>query len=125
MHEEMMQVVESTRYTLDAFLFVQRGLDFTVRRIHGDPDELDESVNRHVSGQDLCHGLRDYAIDQYGLMARTVLKTWGIQHCDDFGHIVWAMVEADLMQRTDEDNLEDFFGVFEFAEAFSPTLQLN
>jgi uncharacterized repeat protein (TIGR04138 family) len=126
-----MQVVRESDYPLDAFVFVQRGLDFTVRRIHGEldipPEELDQQqvADRHVDGETLCFGLRDYAKQQYGLMARTVLKRWNINSSEDFGQIVFAMVEAGLMHKTDDDTLADFSGVFDFRRAFDDELQLS
>ena len=118
MPKDLLTVVGETKYPLDAFLFVQRGLDFTVRRTHGEPKAGAKAGDRHVTGKILCTGLRDYAIDQYGLLARTVLQRWRITNCEDFGHIVFAMVEAGLMSKTEDDTLRDFAGVFSFDEAF-------
>jgi uncharacterized repeat protein (TIGR04138 family) len=129
--DDLMAVVNRTRYPLDAFIFVQRGLDYTVRREHGeldaDPEQLDpESLHdRHVDGRTLCYGLRDYAHQQYGLMARAVLKRWNIHNSEDFGHIVFAMVEAGLMHKTDEDSVDDFIDVFDLANAFDEQLELS
>ena len=105
-------------YPLEAFNFVREGLGHTAERLHGDPDALPE-LDRHVSGQQLCLGLRDYAIDQYGLLAPVVLEHWNIHRTEDFGRIVFGMIEAGLMSRTDEDTLDDFRGVYDFREAFS------
>ena len=129
--KELARVAATTAYPVDALLFIQRGLDFTVRRTHGEPLEStdpDEAVNledlnetsRHVTGEQLCWGLRDYAIDQYGLLARTILKRWHIRESADFGRIVFAMVDNGLMLKTDDDTLADFTDIFEFDEAFSP-----
>lgn len=89
--------------------------------IYGDAgmsgDTEDES--RHVSGQQLCVGLRDFAIVQFGALARTVLERWGVRKTEDFGKIVFAMIDAGLMRKTDEDTLEDFRDVYEFEEAFT------
>ncbi len=126
MMSELLRVVATTKYPLEAFIFVQRGLDYTVRGIHGDPeDQGEQSPTRHVSGQQLCNGLREFAVKQYGLLARTVLKRWQISSCEDFGHIVFAMVDAGLMHKSQGDTLRDFQGVFDFADAFSPQLSLN
>lgn len=129
---ELMHVVQQTRYPLDAFLFVQRGLDYTVCRTHGKMDLLEEQSHdseepssRHVSGQDLCRGLRDFAINEYGLLARTVLRRWNINTCRDFGEIVFAMVEGGLMHKTDNDTLRDFSDVFDFSTAFESGLLLG
>ena len=126
--KDLRSLARQTRYPLAAFLFVQRGLDHTVRQIHGEADdEADptERESRHVSGRDLCFGLRDFAVQQYGLLARTVLRRWRIERSEDFGHIVFAMVEAGLMHKTDEDTLDDFVDVFDFTHAFTPELSLS
>ena len=72
----------------------------------------------HVSGQDLCWGLRDYAQQRWGRIARTVLMGWGIEETFDFGRIVFAMIDDDFMQKQPSDSIEDFRDVFDFAEAF-------
>lgn len=126
MEQDLLQVVAATKYPLDAFAFLQRGLGFTVEQIHGEASEVDdESVSRHITGRQLCFGLRDYAIDQYGLMARAVLRHWRINGTEDFGRIVFAMVDAGLMHKTDEDCLDDFVDVFDFADAFTKRLELK
>jgi uncharacterized repeat protein (TIGR04138 family) len=105
-------------YPLEAFNFVREGLTYTAQQIHGEPEALPE-LDRHVSGQQLCLGLREYAIKRYGLLAPVVLEHWHIRRTDDFGRIVFAMIDAGLMSSTDDDTLEDFRGVFDFTEAFS------
>lgn len=128
MTKDLIELTRESRYPLDAFLFVQRGLDHTVRKTHGEEPRTDEQgqpVSRHVSGQQLCMGLRDFAIEQYGLLARPVLRRWGVTRCEDFGRIVFAMVQAGMMQKTDEDTLDDFANVFDFAEAFPTAMELS
>lgn len=109
-------------YSTACLPFIRDGLAHTVEMVHGRSEtelmEL-EDESRHVSGHQLCIGLRDYAIQQYGLMAKSVLNKWGIHNTRDFGHIIFAMVDAELMRKTDEDTIEDFDGVFEFSEAFA------
>jgi uncharacterized repeat protein (TIGR04138 family) len=113
----------------EAFQFVREGLAHTVRMIHGDvamtttPPPGDES--RHVNGQQLCLGLKDFAVKQYGLLARTVLGRWGIHKTDDFGRIVFAMIDAGIMRKTADDTMADFCGVFEFDEAFGAGLTVR
>lgn len=132
---QLTSIANQSGYAVEAFLFVQRGLDFTVKQIHGEPDPAAElepldpqgdvaESSRHVGGAELCLGLRDYALQQYGLLARLVLTRWGIRRCEDFGRIVFAMVEAGLMHKTDEDRLDDFVGVFDFKDAFGRSLLL-
>ena len=108
-------------YPEAAYHFVQEGLGFTVHQAHGQqalaPDD-GEPVDRHVSGQQLCEGLRQFALAQWGLLARPVLRRWNVTATLDFGRIVFHLIEAGMMQKTDEDTLEDFRGVFDFRTAF-------
>lgn len=102
--------------------FIRDGLAHTVEMVHGQPESALaglEDEQRHVSGQQLCLGLRDYAIQRYGLMSKAVLNKWGIRNTRDFGRIIFAMVEAGLMRKTEEDTLQDFDGVYDFDEAFA------
>ena len=114
------QVVEECgRYPIEAFDFVREGLNHTVHKTHGDLRSKSEHAC-HVSGQQLCWGLRNYAVEKYGLLAETVLSHWGIIRTSDFGRIVFAMVDNKLMQKTDDDDIRDFHSVFDFSTAFCP-----
>jgi len=75
-------------------------------------------LNRHVTGQDLCWALRDLAVGRWGMMARTVLFSWGLRTTNDFGRIVFGFIDHGLMQKQPTDALSDFAGVFTFEEAF-------
>lgn len=125
MEQKLLKTAGQTKYPLEALIFVHHALDYTVRRIHGEPDTDQPDKSRHISGRQFCYGLRDYAIEQYGLLARTVLQHWNIHSCADFGHIVFALIDGGVMARTDEDHLDDFIDVYNFAEAFRPTLSIK
>jgi uncharacterized repeat protein (TIGR04138 family) len=103
-----------TRYTREAYHFVREALDHTHRLLI----RRGEKVPRHVSGQELLDGIRDYALEQFGPMTLTVLEEWGIHCCEDFGHIVFNLVEQRILAKTDNDTLEDFKGGYTFEEAF-------
>lgn len=105
-------------YPIEAFRFVSEGLHHTADRIHGGDEGLHE-LDRHVSGQQLCLGLRDYAIGRYGLLAPVVLEHWHIHRTDDFGRIVFAMITHNMLSKTSDDSVEDFRAVYDFDEAFS------
>jgi uncharacterized repeat protein (TIGR04138 family) len=122
----LLSLARSTKYPLDAFFFVQRGLDYTAHKVHGQATPGAPASARHVSGQQLCLGLRDYALAQYGMLARTVLRHWNINKSEDFGVIVFAMIDAGLMRKTADDSFEDFRGVYDFNQAFSvPSLKVR
>src|SRR5262245_6150849 len=115
------QIVEEVDcYPIEGFAFVQEGLSFTVDQQFrgGQFKDVDPQAPHHISGQQLCEGLRDFALLRWGLMARTVLRRWGITSTMDFGRIVFAMVDNGLMSKTEQDSIEDFRDVYDFAAAF-------
>lgn len=122
--KSLAEIAATTRYPLGAFHFIRHGLDFTVTRLHKDPQSMDE-IERHVTGRDLTEGLRDFAIEQYGLLARTMLNRWNIHRTEDFGHIVFAMVEHGLMQATENDSIRDFEDGFDFEHAFNTEVDVD
>ena len=108
---------EAGSYPPEAFEFIQRGLNLTVQKVHAAVADSPE-VSRHVSGQELCEGLREFALGQWGMLARTVLRRWNINSTLDFGKMVFAMIAAGQMQKTEDDCLEDFRNVYDFKTAF-------
>ena len=109
-------VIDVGLYSREAYEFIQHGLSFTAQQVHGEAQS--EQKSRHVSGQQLCEGLRDFALAQWGLLARAVLRQWGITSTLDFGRIVFALIDARQMQKTDDDTIEDFRNVFDFRTGF-------
>ena len=74
--------------------------------------------SNHLTGQQLLEGIRLFALDQYGPMARLVLEYWGVKNCRDFGNIVFNLVEFQVLGKTDEDCPEDFNNGYDFKKAF-------
>jgi uncharacterized repeat protein (TIGR04138 family) len=112
-------VMKDPRFHRDAYLFVHEALDHT-RKVVERParSRVRQTVGQHVTGQELLAGIRDYALAQYGPMAITVLAEWGVRQCSDFGELVFNMVDAGLLAKTEEDSREDFEGGYDFEEAF-------
>ena len=104
-------------YKREAYLFIFAALDYTVRTLNR--AQAPES-GRHVTGPELAWGIADYAREQYGPLARAVLEHWGMTQTVDFGRIVFSLVEAGLMRKTEEDDLADFCDVYTFDEVFDP-----
>lgn len=109
--------MDEVDYPPHAFEFIHEGLDFTVTRAFA-ANMPTNRENRHVSGQQLCEGLRELALARWGRMARTVLKRWNVNSTLDFGRIVFTLIEMGQMQKVEEDTLEDFKNVYDFESAF-------
>ncbi len=102
------------RYHREAYAFVREALDFTQKMLI----QSGKEGLRHVSGQELLAGIRGYALQQFGPMALLVLNDWGVRRCEDFGELVFNMVDCGLLAKTDQDSREDFKGGYDFEEAF-------
>lgn len=96
-------------YKFEAYTFVLAALHDTVSAL---------KKPRHITGQELALGIRKYALDQFGPMVLTVLHHWGIRTTLDFGKIVYALIDVQLLSKQPEDRLEDFDKVYDFEEAF-------
>lgn len=107
-------------YSPQVFEFVRDGLQHASEMtLRGHQTDILGDDSHHVSGQELCFGLRDLAIRRYGPLARTVLGHWNVHSTDDFGKIVFALIDVGILRKTDEDSPEDFVSVYEFDEAFA------
>lgn len=106
---------DDTRYERGAYYFLRQALDYSLKELHESGD-LDKT--NHLSGQQLLEGIRRFAIDQYGPMARTVLENWGVKNCRDFGNIVFNLVQCQVLGKTDQDSPEDFNKGYSFSAAF-------
>jgi uncharacterized repeat protein (TIGR04138 family) len=111
---------DDPRYARGAYYFLRQALDYSLRELQK-RGELDKT--NHLSGPQLLEGIRLFAIDQYGPMARTVLENWGIKNCRDFGNIVFNLVECKVLGKTDQDSPEDFNGGYSFKAAFDKPFQ--
>lgn len=93
----------------EAYAFLMEALQYTVSKLESP---------RHVSGKELLEGIKIYACKQYGKMAKSVLNHWKIFTTDDFGQIVFDLVDAEVLRKQPEDKAEDFHNVYNFDEAF-------
>jgi uncharacterized repeat protein (TIGR04138 family) len=109
-------VARDGRYHREAYRFVMAALEHTVQ---------DLGERRHVSGQELLEGIRAMGRERFGMMAPAVFNAWGIRQTEDFGRVVFNLVEAGVLSKRDEDSVEDFRDGFDFATAFEPEYDLG
>jgi uncharacterized repeat protein (TIGR04138 family) len=107
---------EDPRFDKGAYFFVRQALDHTLKGMKKDAAARAGGV--HVSGQQLLEGIREFALEQYGPMVFALLEGWGLRRCEDFGDIVFHLVEYKVLGKTEQDRREDFAGGYDFREAF-------
>ena len=93
-----------------AYLFVLAGIEYIQTQL---------PARRHVTGAELAWACRDLAVRQFGLLASSVLDYWRITSTEDFGRIVFTLVDVGLLMTQPGDRLEDFQDVYDFADSFS------
>lgn len=116
-------IAEDGRYAIQAVQFVREGLNHTVskKQLRDGP----EVVRQHVSGAELCFGLRDLAQRRWGMLARMVMQKWHVTSTRDFGEIVFLLVDNGWMRKESQDCIEDFDDVFDFAEVFDNFFEIS
>ena len=78
-----------------------------------------------MNGRQLCHAIRELAVEQYGLMAPAVFRRWGVTSTSDFGEIVYNLIEVGKMKKSNTDRREDFDNVYDFDEVFSKNFRMT
>ena len=106
----------SGRFRREAYIFVLDALHFTQEKL-----QAGGHVG-HISGRQLCEGIREYAESEFGFLSRTVFDAWGVGSTEDFGDIVFQLADAELLAKQDSDSKSDFTGVFAFDDVFEKHL---
>ncbi len=102
-------IAKDGRYEVNAYLFVLNVIDF----LHHSMEE-----RRHMSGEEVLDGVRIHASSQFGPMAKQVLNSWGLETTGDIGAVVFNLIGAGLLEKTEQDSVDDFSDVFDFREVF-------
>ena len=105
--EEIYQ--KDPRYGVDVYDFVLEALSFTQKKF---------KRKKHVTGKELLEGIKILLMENFGPMALTVLKHWGVASTEDFGNIVFNLVENKVLSKTQEDSIRDFRDVYDFEKVF-------
>ncbi len=101
----------SGRYRPEAYLFTLAAVTYTVHK------HATEGRRGHVTGQQLLDGIKELALDRFGYLARTVFEQQGLKRTDDFGEIVFELIEANILSKQPTDSKQDFCGHYDFREA--------
>jgi uncharacterized repeat protein (TIGR04138 family) len=107
-------VEQDPRYHREAYNFLRESLEFTQKAI----SKANKNQVRHITGQELLNGIREYGLAMFGPMTITVFEEWGIRSCEDFGRMVFLMVENNLLRKTEQDSPDDFKNGYNFEEVF-------
>ena len=128
-HPEIANIVRrDRRYAYEAYEFIFEALNHTQRMVGRIPAEGESPrEEHHVAGREIIEGSVDLARNEFGLMAKAVFHQWGINRTDDIGEIVFNLIEASLLSKTETDHRSDFQDLFDLdralTEGFTISLQ--
>ena len=125
-------VEKDPRYPIEAYVFVREALAFASDSLELGSCQDDLHVahlqnpqrEQHLTGQELCEAIRQFALNQFGYMAQVVLGSWGIFDTGGFGDIVYNMIDAGLMKKSTNDRRAHFDDVFDFDEVFNDNFEI-
>ncbi len=123
-------VARDKRYPIEAYMFVRDALAFAAdsmelsNQYHHDSQLMESAEEHHLTGQELCESIREFAINQFGYMARIVLKNWGVDSTSCFGDLVYNMIDIGLMKKSSQDRRSHFDEVYEFEDVFDERFQI-
>ena len=101
------------RYGRESYFFLRDALDYTIK-----VRKKNKDGTSHVTGAQLLDGIRQFALKEFGPMVPTVFAYWGISRCEDFGMMVFNLIEVGIFGKSDQDSLDDFKGCYTFHDAF-------
>ena len=106
------------RYKRGAYVLISKALDYAIEKRLEEARVSGERIAgpAHVSGQDLCLAVKQYALGQFGFMAGMVLGSMGIHKTDDIGTIVFNLIAVGLMNKSSSDTFEDFVDLFDLPQ---------
>ena len=99
-----------SRYREDSYAFVMDALKYTQKKYKS---------HKHVSGDQMLNGIKELLMKKFGPMTMTVLKHWGITNTEDFGNIIFNLVENEILTKTEEDDVASFKDGYDFHEIFN------
>jgi len=117
-------VDKDCRFSMQSYQFIFEALDYTASHL-GKKYNSSIEEERHVTGQELSEGIKQFAMEKFGYMTRIVLEQWGITKSGDFGEIVFNLVDSGLMGKTETDTLEDFKDLYDFYSEFDEKFKLE
>jgi uncharacterized repeat protein (TIGR04138 family) len=96
------------RYRREAYGFVLLALSVAAQALG--PERREDPERRHLSGAELLESVIEVARQEFGAMAPTVFREWGVTGAADVGEIVFQLVECGQLSARPEDRREDFHG---------------
>ena len=130
-------LARDSRYPADAYQFIEDALNYAADSLalelqeydltydNLDPFDFENNRQRHFTGEQLCEAIRLHAINQFGYLAKVVLRAWNIDSTSCFGDLVYNLIDVGLLSKSESDARSDFDNVYQFDDVFETGLEIN
>lgn len=127
MDPKIMDVIrDDPRYPYEAYEFVCEAVTYTQEQLGRVPeDDDDPDADYHVCGAELLRGVCELAVEEFGMMAPVVFRQWGLRMTDDIGNLVFNLIRAERLSRSDRDDPDDFAQVFDLDKTLTEGFELT
>jgi uncharacterized repeat protein (TIGR04138 family) len=116
---------EDARFAYEAYEFVCEAVTYTQTKLNRIAAEDEDPDDHHVSGAELLRGTCELAIREFGMMAPIVFKQWGVRTTDHVGEIVFKLIGAQRLSKSDRDDPDDFHELFDLHQALTDGFALT
>lgn len=113
------------RFAYEAYEFVCEAVEFTQDRLGRAAERKGADDDRHISGAELLRGTCELAVRDFGMMAPVVFRQWGVKTTDDVGEIVFRLIGAKRLSKSDRDDPDDFRDLFDLHQALADGFALT
>jgi uncharacterized repeat protein (TIGR04138 family) len=111
---------DDPRFAYEAYKYICDAVTFTAKRLASVAQKTEiDTDDHHITGAELLSGVCDMAVNDFGMMAPIVFSQWGIRTTDDIGTIVFKLIEAKCLSKSERDSPEDFHNLFDLNEALT------
>lgn len=94
---------KDSRFGLQAYAFLCEALNYTVKSL-----ERTDQPSKHVTGQELLVGFREYTLKEFGPLSWLVMQEWGIKKSEHVGAMVYNLIEIGYFGKNESDSIDDF-----------------
>ena len=116
---------EDPRYAYEAYEFFCEAVGYTQESLGRAPvEEDDPEADYHISGEELSRGACELAVLEFGLMASVVFRHWGLRRTDDIGEIVFNLIKAEKLSRSERDERDDFRDLFDLDDVLTSGFEI-
>ena len=107
------KVAEKSPYPKEAYSFTLEALMYA----------SSASKGQHLQPSEVCDYIIQCATEKFGMLAKTVFLQWATDSSKDFGLIIFDLIECGVLEKNEDESVNDFSGLFLSKNAFTNDIE--